>query len=403
MLVAAFGISIALAFSVPVGKLAGQEQPKTLDSLPLVDVTEELRIGGLTGDEYELGQMHGLTVGPDGRMFVSSSMEPNVLVFSARGEPLTRIGSRGRGPGEFRSVSASGWKGDTLWVHDPAARRVSFFDPSSGRFHYSISYPRVQGGTGRPAWITPLADGGLLAAVPEMGRAETARSGEEARTVYLLVTREGETRERIGALRPVTRKMRVKAAGGMTGVFSQPLYAGDLVTVAPDGSEVFVIQWMIESSEIGAVGVVRFDPAGDTISQHRYRFRPRPVTDDDVDQLVRKFTEANREAHRARGRRLGPDFADRLRDALYVPRYHPPVTGAGVGRDGSLALRRELEPYGPSTWVLVDPEGVPVVRFRTPEHARLLEAHRDRLWLAEIDREIGLPYLVRYRIEDVDR
>lgn len=53
----------------------------------------------------EAGKPVGLTVAPDGRVFVADTHYHRVLVYSADGRLLTQLGSLGDGPSEFRLVT----------------------------------------------------------------------------------------------------------------------------------------------------------------------------------------------------------------------------------------------------------------------------------------------------------
>ncbi|WP_419167406.1 hypothetical protein [Candidatus Palauibacter sp.] len=58
----------------------------------------------------------------------------------ARASGLDAIGGEGDGPGEFLRAADMGWFSDTLWVSDPAAGRMSFFDRRSGDFVRSLQF-----------------------------------------------------------------------------------------------------------------------------------------------------------------------------------------------------------------------------------------------------------------------
>jgi DNA-binding beta-propeller fold protein YncE len=51
--------------------------------------------------EWQQGKPVGLTVGPDGNLWVPDTHYHRVIVFTPRGQELFRFGARGAGPGEF--------------------------------------------------------------------------------------------------------------------------------------------------------------------------------------------------------------------------------------------------------------------------------------------------------------
>ena len=68
-----------------------------------------------------------VAVGPNGAIaWTEGSRATEVRVRGAGGE-LQTIGRNGGGPGEFRSITALGWRRDTLWSYDNRLRRAQGF------------------------------------------------------------------------------------------------------------------------------------------------------------------------------------------------------------------------------------------------------------------------------------
>ena len=93
-------------------------------------LVEELSIGVLDGDPaYMFGQVIGLTIGPDGAIYVLDRQSTNVRVFGADGVHLRTIGRSGQGPGELRqpdgglAVLADG----RVLVRDPGNARIQVY------------------------------------------------------------------------------------------------------------------------------------------------------------------------------------------------------------------------------------------------------------------------------------
>lgn len=63
----------------------------------------------------------GLMVDAAGRVYVRGGQEAAVTVLDPEGSFVRTIGGKGDGPGEFVTIGATGFVGDTLWV----ARRQS--------------------------------------------------------------------------------------------------------------------------------------------------------------------------------------------------------------------------------------------------------------------------------------
>ncbi len=104
----------AVAISGEIGRAPGQIiYPRAFDtdgeSLFIIDKTARVQRWSLAGEplnewtmpEYSRGKPTGVTVGPDGLVYVADTHEHRVAVFNAAGEMLHEWGAYGFGPGEF--------------------------------------------------------------------------------------------------------------------------------------------------------------------------------------------------------------------------------------------------------------------------------------------------------------
>jgi hypothetical protein len=93
-----------------------------------------------SGPGAQLTHVTALDADSRGRIYVADMFQPSVLVLSPDGRVLRRIGHRGAGPGEFRSVrDVQVLPGDSLLVYDANLVRVSVFAPDSGRPAYVVN------------------------------------------------------------------------------------------------------------------------------------------------------------------------------------------------------------------------------------------------------------------------
>ena len=94
-------------------------------------VVEDLRIGTSEGDpDYQFGQISGIGVVSDGRIFVLDQQAAEIRVFSPEGLLENRFGRAGSGPGELNAQGAGPLfvgAGDTIFVPDLANQRVVRF------------------------------------------------------------------------------------------------------------------------------------------------------------------------------------------------------------------------------------------------------------------------------------
>ena len=108
---------------------------------------EEVRIGSVEEEpEYQFGQVGGLAVGSDGRMYVVDAQAQHIKVFSAEGEYERTIAGPGGGPGELGqgAVFVSVMAGDTLFVPDIGNVRLNRYAPD-GTALASIPYEISEG------------------------------------------------------------------------------------------------------------------------------------------------------------------------------------------------------------------------------------------------------------------
>ncbi|UCG33481.1 MAG: 6-bladed beta-propeller [Phycisphaerales bacterium] len=141
--------------------------------------------------EYAAGKPTGMTVHPDGRLFVADTHYNRVLVFDRDGEELARFGEAGTGPGQFMlptdvALDASG----RIYVSEYGGNdRISRFSPD---FEFELSFGGPESGAARltrPAgmafdeegmlWVADACnhrlcrfnpEGKLLQTIGEMGR-----------------------------------------------------------------------------------------------------------------------------------------------------------------------------------------------------------------------------------------
>jgi sugar lactone lactonase YvrE len=134
---------------VAVDTVNGIERVRNLDSgegqtrLSWTVDTAGVRIGVVEGEEeYVFGNVNGVAVGLDRRIYVADGQALEIRVFSPEGRFEFRFGRAGEGPGEFRSVD--GVRVDPqgrVIVRDPVLLRLSLFSPA-GEFEKSFRLQR---------------------------------------------------------------------------------------------------------------------------------------------------------------------------------------------------------------------------------------------------------------------
>lgn len=161
-----------------------------------VQATPTLSIGdGRAGPATELYRVIAAIRRSDGR-FVIADNSTRIQLFDAGGRPISAVGGRGAGPGEFSSISwAQLLPGDSLLVFDRDRRRFSFYT-SQLEFTRSVDSEA----TSFPRHIGRFADGTIVAAVTVPS---ITPAGTVLRRATLQIVRQDEAGERIGVFATV--------------------------------------------------------------------------------------------------------------------------------------------------------------------------------------------------------
>ncbi len=128
----------------------------------------EIRVGSVDDPDYAFGPIVDLVPGPDGLLYTMHWGEGTIRRWNPDGTLAGSVGRKGGGPGEFETPLGMGFFGDSLWVWDIDAYRVSYFD-LEGAFLGSVS-PKIDiGGSmeeSPPRPDTPLRDGTFIGVSP---------------------------------------------------------------------------------------------------------------------------------------------------------------------------------------------------------------------------------------------
>jgi hypothetical protein len=383
---AAVLLSIGLAVAL-YPRLAAEAQTPSWQAVRDVRVAFDDGPGVLT-------TVSGLTVGRDGRVYVSQPQEGIVRVYDSRGRFLRKIGRSGEGPGEFERPSRLGWRGDTLWVGDSPQARISLFRPD-GSFVRSITFTRAGPLTGGRPNIpgSLLADGTVLGLW--LSPMYTLAGPTPVVEPLVRFSARGDPLGVLGRRQRRQEFARVRSGTSST-YFAQPFSDSPLTAVAPDGSGLVIVTRAAATSRGQASFSVRkVHFSGRTAFERAYTYTPRPLTGDAVESVVNKHAGGMQEAKF----RTPPEAAARrlIREALYRPGYLAPVTDVVIGRDGTIWLRRESTGRAVFDWQVLDAAGRPIGRVSLPAKVAVQYADRSQVWGVELD-ELDVPTLVRFRV-----
>ena len=356
----------------------------------------DLTIGSLDDGPTAFSGIADVEIGRNGEIYVLEQGAHEVRVFGSDGSFLRRFGRIGEGPGEFRSFGAAGWKGDTLWIEDPSAARITLFarDRPVAR---TLSYRVTNEVSGAVIYMVPgplLADGSVFARSQISSRTlagggnivpsyQTDRSGEILRVLATvdfgnMILLWGET-------------------GASTS--RQPFSDQQLLAVAKDGRSVWRLERPAARSENAAhMTLTQVSLAGDIVFRSMIPYRPIPLTAELFrriiqDEVISELEDV--EYPQARIRMLREAYETRG----YQPDYIPPASDLVAGTDGTVWVRREDLRADSVAWLVLDSDGRPTAAVTLPSDVKVRRATRTMIWGVRPG-EFDEPYVVRFRLEN---
>lgn len=390
-------IAVLLALAVSV---CGQDNATSslhVDEIPELGYAEELRIGSLDDPDAGFSRIRRVRVSERGEVYVLDMLMREVRVFSTEGEHIRSIGGEGEGPGEFLVPSNMGLLGDTLWVNDPRARRITWFGPDGGVLFTT------------PTQQVPI-EAGVMGLSLSVAPAVPQPDGLIESDLNMFV---GGNREIRPYRYPVVRFNRdgevVDTARWETADESAPTYrigGGDLYApylgpLRPVEAELgdgrVVLDWSVpEGAAEGTLEVVRLGPEQDTLYRREIRYEAISVPAEVLDSLV----EPRLGMARSRGVSEG-ELERTLRSAVQLPDFRPPLRTVHAGADGSVWIQLNTVAADTASWVVIGADGRVQGTVSLPSGVQIHHSDLPAAWAVELD-EYGVPWLLRLKLSEVD-
>jgi hypothetical protein len=365
----------------------------SLADAPALTLTRAARVDG---NVELLGRLGHAAVAPNGDVAVHDQSDKTYMIISPEGVVRRRLGGAGQGPGEFSSPMRAGFLGDTLWVGDPVARRITMFDPD-GRVVSIVSYaPREVMGSWSNLlppelresavdfwywWPDALTPAGEAIVFPSLINERTVPAPKRP----VIVAGRDMRPLRVLALLPGEEVSFERGSGPdrMTRYIGAPFGAEVLASVvSPGGSRLAIVTADYESSKIR---IVQLAASGDTLSDSHVGFVPRAVSTSTLESLAGDYAAIHSADER------------QVRSALErLPQWLPPVSGGAILEDdGTLWLARATMMV--VNWLGITPEGVVRGEFSLPMGQYVLAFDGADVWINEMDVD-EVPSIVRYTI-----
>ena len=333
-----------------------------------------------------------------GNIYVLDPPVAGVHWFDDSGRWLGMIGGDGDGPGEFRRPTDMGWASDTLWVSDPSAGRMSFFDRRSGDFvrssqfrfasNQSITVPRRMFGSS--VLSVPRYVGGAAAEMDSVPILLLEHDGTLRDTLaWRLIGRETAT---------VLVEMNPTDGGSSHGTLTvrHPFDARSLFAADPLGRWIYIGTWRVDADRADHLELVQLSDLADTTAIAYLPF-PRPRVGRNAIETHAERIYADLPEH-IRSRLSERELVEQM--ARQVVRPTRPAIDAMVAGDGETIWFRESAEGGEGTssrWVAYrfgrGFVGVAVL----PEGHELLGESGGLLWTRTWD-ALGLPTVTGWRI-----
>jgi hypothetical protein len=296
-----------------------------------------VEIGQLDGpDQYVFGQISGLVVDAERRIYVANPQTREIKVFSADGEFLRRIGRDGEGPGEFRNIDGLTLAPDGIAALDPILRRVTVFAPSGEMVR-----------TFRLARSSMVMGGYASIGFDSRGRyfedASLSRLPETDSVAVITYDANGTVTDT--ALLAVIPKDQVTIQGNFS--FPRPFSPQPSLTFGPRGTV-----YLARGDEY-RIDVL--SPSGDSLRVIRREVEPRAVT------------AVERDSARALLAQVFQMYGLKVPAGVDLPKWKPVIDGLVVDSDGDLWVLMGQGPVsGRFEWSVHDPEGRYLGAVRTP-------------------------------------
>ena len=280
----------------------------------------EARIGSVDDPDHIFNPVTHMALGPDGLLYTTHAGEGTVRRWTADGVPAGSLGRRGEGPGEFQYPFGLGFFGDSLWVWDVVAVRVSYFDLEGG-FLGSVQVRGNAGGaTGSPVRpVVPLRDGTFMGMT--LPASTSIARGSQTESPFVRLNADGRSLNRIWT-QPWRRHDTFATSSAR-----QPFGDDHLSGMGARG--LLVVErraWTGEGDPTMRVSEIGFD--GDTIFTAAVPYDPVPLPAERFDSVVGAWAGGNVASEA------------RIREAMYRPSYLSAVSRLIGAQDGTVWLQR---------------------------------------------------------------
>ncbi|MCH7563504.1 MAG: hypothetical protein IH968_06745 [Gemmatimonadetes bacterium] len=299
------------------------------------------------------------------------------------GSVVASIGRAGDGPGEFSFPTALGVIGDTLWVMDPRAQRINYFENLQFVEAVAFSQPSGLHPERRAREVAVLKGGGVLMVTDSQSPFDPSVTT----TPSLILVRHDDRLDTLATYSTDNRAgFLIRMSGGaisMMRPFTQPFTAAGRWAVSPDATAVLLVDQEQSGVEQGesSFGVTMLRTSGDTVLSTRLSYSPIPIPPGHVEAVLADLR--------------GDQFTEEeVRESIFLPPHYPPVSGALIATDGSIWIGREAQLNSSVTWNVLSSTGEWIANLTIPSGFTVHAVSGDHVWGLTHD-EFDVPYVER--------
>jgi hypothetical protein len=298
---------------------------------------------------------------------------------------LRRIGRKGRGPNEYSDGVSVGWLGDTLWIDEYNAFRITTIPAQASGKALTTVYSWGRHENFQLAGFRGMVIGGALPVVHSPQRV-TQLSGNSLRPPMLYSSRHPMRVRDTLFIEDHTNRLLVIAKGDAMLQAQQPFGDHTRWQVSDNGRCLARVEQSMHTTArkgpFGAIAAPRVELWEFTASKPALRRtvmlpEPAPLTAREVDAWITTQIASRRSAKSPI--KIDIREAD-FRRALYVPPKRPAGVDVVVGSEGGILIRDENHLTKQATYMWIDADGRTRGTFTTPLLQRIRSLQGHRVW-----------------------
>ena len=328
-----------------------------------------------------IGRIAGVAVDDSGRVFIADYQQNTIDVFEPGGRYITHLGRKGKGPGEFESLSGFKIIKDKLYTYDVTLQRINIFSVDSLRFLRSINMDQssqkdikaLDGFFATHAFF--VNKNRFLVGFMNMKFGFPAVQGQKKDNVfqrYYFMNKNGRIEP--GEIFKQNKYLYLTAVvnGHRFSISTAPYLGNPLVSVSEDGH--------IFSAWTEDFLIREWNPDGKYQRAFYYAYKKVPLTRNSVLKLVK-----------------GSSFSESIVRQGNLPKTWPALLAMKVDDQNRLWISTIVKDTRVYQWWVLDSHGKLLTRFTWPGDKQIEAIKNGYIYSRETDTTKGSQEIVRYR------